>query len=218
MASISIIVEETTKEMKMKMKMKMKTSSYSSPRRLRPLLLLSPSSLSKNLPLFTITESLYLETAIVSACYSYIDDQSISPTPSIIRTDLSKRSRSRNRSSDILTKAPFDVNSEVEDNKDEEEAITSITAPTNNTTRQQDHFRLLHRVSRWDANCTSKSQGLLFDPTTKTNHHRPCCYNSCSNKKSSHCNNDNIIIDHPPISPIRRRTRKQLQITVAPVA
>ena len=134
------------KKMQMKKMLKMNKTSSISRRPLRERergqQLLYPSySLSKDLPLFTITESLL-----------YRDS--------------------------LLTKASFDVititaadnnnnNSKVDvEEKDEDEdvvvVVTSIVTPANTTTtttttvRQQDHLRLLHIVSRWDANNTSK--------------------------------------------------------------
>jgi hypothetical protein len=126
--------------------------------------------------------------------------------------------------------------------------ITPTNITTNTTTiRQQDHLRALHIVSRWDANYTKKrynsthivsrwdanytkkrdintnddNDGFSFDPE---NHpHRPrYSHNKRSSSILDYCNhnnnNSNIYDDRPPISPVRRRTRKQHRITVAPVA
>merc|ERR1712166_1634659 len=57
----------------------------------------------------------------------------------------------------------INMNSKVDENKDEDEdvvVVTSIITPTittsNTTIRQQYHLRSLHIVSRWDANYTKK--------------------------------------------------------------
>jgi hypothetical protein len=261
----SIISVEKTKRKKMT---KTKTSSSSTRSRRRPLL--CPLSLSKSLPLFTITESLYHETAPVSACSTTDDaaDKSILSPPSIKTDDRNNKrpstttgrsSRSSkssstcsNRSFDILTKAydvidTGDINSEVVD-EDEDELIKSITTPSTITcttisARQQDR-RLLHIISRWDANYTTSNsnsnsnrsnsnkrnynnnynnehQGLLF--VTKIHRPRYSRRSSSSSSRildcSSNNNNDSkVIVDRPPISPVRRRTMMQHRIDVAQVA
>jgi len=112
------------------------------------------------------------------------------------------------------------MNSKVDVKNDEDEdvvVVTSIITPTittNTTIRQQDH---LHIVSRWDANYTKKRyQGLLFDPDNKRSS-SSSILDYCSNNNNKNDNN-NIYVDRPPISPVRRRTREQHRITVAPVA
>jgi hypothetical protein len=92
---------------------------------------------------------------------------------------------------------------------------------------RRQYLRLLHSVSRWDANYTTQPyidcvyrwdadyaskknindnehqhehqhQGLLFDPETHQRRY------SCNKRSSIDCN-DNNVIDCPPITPVRRR-------------
>merc|ERR1712166_1347703 len=114
----------------------------------------------------------------------------------------------------------INMNSKVDENKDEDEdvvVVTSIITPTittsNTTIRQQDHLRSLHIVSRWDANYTKKRytnthddnndhqyQGLLFDPDKRGSSILDYCNHNHNNNNSS-----NIYVDRPPIGPVRRR-------------